>query len=138
MKQMEISKLGAVLIVGVTIVGGIIVGLCYAFGPAAQQQRNMALCAAHCEKLAEVTAGDPRYEFVEFTYTTSENMSALGHVGSQEDLDDLMEIVRTSDPPRPVRWHVAVVDLELLREPNAEVASNKQMDSTSGEPPESH
>ncbi len=129
MRQTEISKPGATLIIGVTIVGFIVVALCYAYGPAAQQARNMALAEAHCNQLTQQLGDDPLFEFVEFIFTTSEKMSVVGYVGSEEDLANLRKIVDASTSPVPVLFQVYVADVDLLREiENERATSNQRVD----------
>ena len=134
--QTEVSKPGAALIIGVTIVGIIVVGLCYAYGPAAQQRRNMALARKHCDMLTRQLADDPRFEFVEFTYTTAENMTVQGFVGSEEDLAELKDTVVASDPPIRYAYNVYVEDLMLLRDEITveQAISNKTLEATNGTP----
>ena len=103
-----ISKRGVLLMVAVAAVGFAVVILCYIFGPAAVQERNMALAQAHGDRLKLSVGADPRFKCVQFDALADEQLTVHGYVASDENLKELTRLVDASGSPRPVEYVIAV------------------------------
>ncbi len=116
MKQTIISNSGATLIIGVTIIGFLILGLIYNFGPAAQQQKNMMIAQAHGDKLMLQLSSDQRFQSIRFKAGTSEELLVLGVVNASNDLSVLNKIIRESEPPCGIQIFVRIFDEQFTND----------------------
>lgn len=83
----------------------------YPYSPGGRQRRNMNLAAQHIEKkLKPLIANDSRFADVKLSPYTASFGSLLvsGDVASQEDVEALKAIVRSTHPPTEVHFYTRI------------------------------
>ena len=109
-----ITSRGLGLIAVVVIVGVAFVLLSKHFGPAARQADNLALARAHATRLEPQVRSDARFADIQLGANTGDGgcLWIYGSIISEQQSNDLRQIVEASHPPVPTRYDLRLVPPE--------------------------